>query len=90
MVSKDGFKYHGPAAKDFVLRNMHLVKESEVSLAAGAGLVAELGHADRPAVRLLDREAQDVPAMIQSCEVQIPMCEVARIPLTQPRPPTWW
>ena len=47
---------------------MHLVKECEVSLAAGAGLVAELGHADRPAVRLLDREAQDVPAIMGSCK----------------------
>ena len=48
---------------------MHLVKECEVSLAAGAGLVAELGHADRPAVRLLDREAQDVPAIMPSCKL---------------------
>ena len=62
---------------------MHLVKECEVSLAAGAGLVAELGHADRPAVRLLDREAQDVPAIMQSYK-----CVVARIPLTQPRLPS--
>ena len=58
-----------PAAQDFVIRNIHLVKECEVSLAAGAGLVAELGHADRPAVRLLDREAQDVPAIMQGCKV---------------------
>ena len=82
-----GFKYHGPAAQDFVIRNMHLVKECEVSLAAGAGLVAELGHADRPAVRLLDREAQDVPAIMRSCKVKRLMYEVARISLTQPRLP---
>ena len=40
----------------------HLVEECEVALAA-AGLVAELCHADRLAVGLLDGEAQDVSAM---------------------------
>ena len=39
----------------------HLVEEGELSLAAG--LVAELGHADRLAVGLFDGEAQNVPAM---------------------------
>ena len=38
----------------------HLVEEGELSLAAG--LVAELGHADRLAVGLLNGEAQNIPA----------------------------
>lgn len=45
----------------------HLVEEGEVAFAAG--LVAELGHANRLAVGLLDGEAQDVSAMthVLSC-----------------------
>ena len=66
---------------------MHLVKECEVSLAAGAGLVAELGHADRPAVRLLDREAQDVPAIMQSADSYVWLREFRSRNLEAP---TWW